>query len=272
MKKMQVNIPIKANSKKKADSNNKSHQKVNIIYLLVILLISFLAYLPVLHNGFVNWDDDQYIQENWIIHTFNIKEIFTGYFMGNYHPLTMLVLAIEYKLFGIAPTGYHLINLLIHLLNIILVYKLIVLLSDKKYVALIACLLFGIHPIHVESVAWVSELKDLLYAFFFLLSIIYYLKFIKSGDKIFYFYSLLLFLPALLSKAMAASLPLAMLLIDYFMGRKINLKNFLEKIPFFIIALIFGVLAIFARRRQALLQMILFLHYHIELYSHVMVL
>src|SRR6185369_10292782 len=98
------------------------------------------------------------------------------YVVGNYHPLTVLTFAIEYQLFGIAEKGYHVVNLLLHLLNVLLVFRVVLLLSDKSWVALIAAFLFGIHPMHVESVAWISELKDLLYTFFFLASYFYYLK------------------------------------------------------------------------------------------------
>jgi len=248
MKKGQVPIKSKGDLKKKSVKDTISGPKNNYLPLFIILLLSFIAYLPVLQNGFVNLDDDQYIQENFLIRTINLKEIFSAYFMGNYHPLTMLVLAIEYKLFGMAPAGYHVVNLLFHLVNIILVYRVVLLLSESDRIALIASLLFGIHPIHVESVAWASELKDLLYAFFFLLSLISYLKYIKTGIKKFYFWSLILFLPALLSKAMAASLPLVLVLTDYFKGRKINVKNSVEKIPFFIMALIFGIVAIYAQQ------------------------
>src|SRR5205085_12286954 len=137
---------------------------------------------PALKNGFV-WDDDDYIISNTLIRTINLKELFSQYVMGNYHPLTMLGFAIEYKFFGLDENGYHFVNLLLHSLNTILVFYVVLLISEKMPVALIASLLFGIHPLHVESVAWVSELKDLLYTFFFLSSYIYYLKFLKDDQK-----------------------------------------------------------------------------------------
>jgi hypothetical protein len=115
-------------------------------------------------------------------------------------------------------------------------------------------LLFGIHPLHVESVAWASELKDLLYTFFFLASYIFYLKYIKSNRNKFLFYALLLFLFSLFSKAMAASLPLLLLLTDYIKGRKINMKILLEKLPFFILAIIFGLVAIYAQKSSHAIQ------------------
>ena len=152
----------------------------NYYALTFIILISFIAYLPVFQNSLLAWDDDRYIKNNILVHLFDLKSIFSQYVMGNYHPITMLIFAIEYHLFGMSATGYHVINLLLHLLNIVLVFYTVYLLSDKISVALIASLLFGIHPLHVESVAWAAELKDLLYTFFFLASYIFYLKYLKE--------------------------------------------------------------------------------------------
>jgi tetratricopeptide (TPR) repeat protein len=218
------------------------------VALAIIVLISFFVYLPVLHNGLLSWDDDSYIKNNPLIYSINLKEIFSQYVMGNYHPVTILTLAIEYHLFGLNATGYHTINLLLHLLNVILVFYTVFLLSDKMGIALVASLLFGIHPMHVESVAWAAELKDLLYTFFFLLSFNFYLKYLKNLKTKFYAFALLLFLVSLLSKAMASSLAVVLLLTDYFKGRKINLKTILEKVPFFLLAIAFGVVAVLAQK------------------------
>jgi tetratricopeptide (TPR) repeat protein len=168
--------------------------------------------------------------------------------MGNWHPLTVLILAVEYHLFGMSPVGYHAVNLLLHLLNVLLVFYAVFLLCGKAPIALITALLFGIHPLHVESVAWVAELKDLLYTCFFLASLIFYLKYIKDKQKKHYLISLLLFLVSLLSKAMAASLSPVLILTDYFKGRKIDKKTLTEKVPFFVLAFLFGVVAIIAQR------------------------
>jgi tetratricopeptide (TPR) repeat protein len=216
--------------------------------LAIIILISFIAYLPVFHNSLLAWDDDFYIKNNPLIYSINLKEIFSQYVLGNYHPVTILTLATEYYFFGLNATGYHTVNLMLHLLNVILVFYTVFLLSDKAGVALVAALLFGIHPLHVESVAWAAELKDLLYTFFFLASYIFYLKYLKKLQKKFYLFALLLFLVSLLSKAMAASLPVVLVLTDYFKGRKISIKTILEKVPFFLLAFVLGVLAILAQR------------------------
>ncbi|MEO6131849.1 MAG: tetratricopeptide repeat protein [Saprospiraceae bacterium] len=223
-------------------------------FLVGIILLSLLVYIPVLHNTFLYWDDTYYIRDNSLIYSFNLKDIFSTNVMGNYHPVTILVLAIEYHFFGLSETGYHAVNLIIHLLNVVLVYYAVILLCERRAVALVGALLFGIHPIHVESVAWAAELKDLLYTFFFLASFIFYLKYQADKIKRYYGLAFVMFLFSLLSKGMGASLPMVLLLTDFFKGRKMNRKVWLEKIPFFILAIVFGVIAIAAQRDPNILQ------------------
>ena len=192
--KQQKQQPV--SSKKRPEKPAAGKQKY-FLPLFIILLISFIAYLLVLRSGFVNLDDDKYIQDNPMLLSIDLKQIFSRFVEGNYHPLTMLTYSIEYGLFGLNAQGYHAVNLLIHLFNVILVFYAVLYLSDKKEVALVASLLFGIHPLHVESVAWASELKDLLYTFFFLAGWICYLRYMKGAGKKFYVYCSLLFLLSL---------------------------------------------------------------------------
>ncbi len=216
--------------------------------LALILLISVIAYFPVFQNSLLSWDDDRYITNNPMIFSLNLKALFSRYVSGNYHPVTMLVLAAEYHFFGLNATGYHTVNLLLHLVNVVLVFYAVYLLSDKPMVAVVAALLFGIHPLHVESVAWAAELKDLLYTLFFLASYVCYLKYLNGRHKKFYLLALALFVVSLLSKAMAASLPLVLVLTDYFKGRQFNARTVLEKAPFFLLAIAIGVVAVLAQQ------------------------
>jgi len=216
--------------------------------LAAILLISAVSFLPSIFTHSFVWDDEHYIQENMLLPSFDLMGIFSSYVVGNYHPLTVLVLAAEYQLFGLNATGYHVVNLLFHLVNIILVFFAVWHLSRKAPVALFASLLFGIHPLHVESVAWASGIKDLLYTLFFLSAYIFYLKYIQTPNKKYILLALFLFFLSLLSKAMAVALPVLLLLTDYFKGRKFNYKTLTEKIPFFLLAIIFGVVAIIAQK------------------------
>ena len=221
---------------------------VNYGILSAILLVTFFLYLPSLQHSFLAWDDNMYIRDNPLVHSVNLKEIFSQYVAGNYHPFTVLALAIEYRFFGLDPAGYHAVNLFLHLVNVVLVFRTVMQWSNKADVSLVAALLFAIHPMHVESVAWAAAQKDLLYTFFFLSSYLLYLRFTRIGKTKFLAASLLLFIGAMLSKAMAAPLPVLLILSDYFMGRKINAKTLLEKVPFFLVAFGLGIIAVFAQQ------------------------
>ena len=215
----------------------------------LILVIVSLSFLPSLKCGLVNWDDDRYLSNTPAVQSLSlttVKEASTSFFIGHYQPLTILSYALDYHFYKLNPYHYHLTNLILHLLNSLLVFYLIYLLSGNIIVSFITAILFGLHPLHVESVAWVSERKDVLYSFFFLLSCITYLYYLTKGNKHkYYILSLFLFLCSLLSKSMAVTLPLLLLLIDYYLKRKPNKTLLLDKIPYFFLSIIFGIIAIF---------------------------
>ena len=228
-----------------------AHSNLRItLCLCLILLIVFGAFLPSLKNGFVNWDDDCYVLNSSSISSSisasNLKSIFTSFSVGHYQPLTILSYAFDYQLFKLNPYYYHLTNLILHLLNSLLVFYLIYLLSGNIGVSFITAILFGIHPLHVESVAWISERKDVLYSFFFLLSCIIYLYYLtKERNSKYYLLSLFLFLCSLLSKSMAVTLPLLLLLMDYYLKRKPNKELLLDKIPYFFLTAISCIIVFF---------------------------
>lgn len=221
-----------------------------LLAIAVILTATSAVYTPSLQNGFV-WDDETYIVNNKMIRTpslSNIQKIFTTFFFGNYHPLTLLSYAFEYHFIGQDPPPYHATNIIIHMMNCTLVFLLIYILSNNIVVSCFVGLLFGIHPLHVESVAWISGRKDVLYALFFLASLISYLGFLKEQKKIYYCLCLLLFVLSLLSKSMAVSLPLVLILLDYFLNKKISWGSLKNKIPFFALSLLFGILALLSQQ------------------------
>jgi len=212
--------------------------------LALVLAIVFFAFLPSLKNGFVFWDDDTHIYQNITIHTLDtehIGDIFTGKVNEIYIPLTSLSFAIEDHFFGRKPFIYHLDNLLLHLAIVAFVFWFGLQLGLSALGSGAAALLFGIHPMHVESVAWVTERKDVLYSFFYmaaLLSYCRYLDFTKStpsmqNKKLTRFLVLTVFfgILSMLAKPMALSLPLILLLLDWFYGRKIDRSAIVEKIP-----------------------------------------
>jgi tetratricopeptide (TPR) repeat protein len=239
----------------KSNSSEITGIRKSWIWLAVIVIITLAVYWPVLRNGFLKtWDDNRYVIENKYIQDLNpesVIKMFTIYYDGHYHPLTLLSLSVDYKMGGLNPKTYHLTSLILHLLNVVLVFVFVYLLFNKKnrLVPLVVSLLFGISTMNVESVAWVSERKNLLYSLFFFASLIAYLKYLEIGKRRFYFLSVLLFLFSILSKSMAISLAVTLILIDLFYKRDVfNRKVILEKIPYFALAIAFGIVAVFAQK------------------------
>ncbi|MBU0630914.1 MAG: tetratricopeptide repeat protein [Candidatus Margulisbacteria bacterium] len=230
---------------------NKRQNKPRFILMLgvLVLLIGF-SYFPSLGNQFVDWDDDVMIYNNQTIASFsldNARQWFASSHYGMYHPLVQASYAIEYQLFGLNPFVFHLDNLLLHIGNSLLVFIFLLLLAGSWPLAFTAALLWGVHPVHVESVAWATERKDVLFAFFYLAALICYLRYLQGrGGGL--FKVLLAFLLALLAKPMALSLPFVLLLIDFYRGRKPVVKLLKEKTLFFLLALIFGLVSLWAKQ------------------------
>lgn len=247
---------------------------------LWIAAFALIVYLPALQCDFVNWDDDKYVYENEHIRSldFEFLKWSFGFHILNWHPITLLSHSVDYALWGLNPIGHHLTNIIFHSVNTFLLFILIVYLlanfrlakssfSETNYktatgniiAASVAALLFGIHPIHVESVAWVSERKDVLSTFFVLLSLIFYSKYALS-QKIkrqtwYYILSFSLFVLALMSKPMAVTVPLILVILDIFPFQRFssenslgaNIKLVMEKLPFILFSLISTALTIIAQ-------------------------
>ncbi len=262
-----------------------------------VALLTFLVYLPVLQNNFVELDDAVYILDNPYIRSFNhdlFRWAFFQFYAANWHPLAWLSHAMDYALWGLNPLGHHLSNIFLHAVNTSLVVFLASrllevvqkreqqntpasFLNDRTIMiaASVTGLLFGLHPVHVESVAWVAERKDLLCALFFLTSIIMYVKYAGSvsGDangadckgkflilRRFapfadrrYLAAFGLFILALMSKPMAVTLPAVLLLLDWFpYGRIRDMRTswvaLIEKVPFFALSLASSALTVLAQK------------------------
>lgn len=252
-----------------------------------VSLLTFLIYLTSLWNEFVFWDDDWYIFQNPHIRSIDpafFKWAFLDYYAGNWHPLTWISHALDYAVWGANPVGHHLTNNILHAANTFLVVLLTISLiriyreraanrpsiseDDRKIFIAggVTGLLFGLHPLHVESVAWASERKDLLCALFFLLSIKSYIKYAGLNGREAkqnsirlpyftkqYFISAGFFSLALLSKPMAITLPIVLFILDlYPLSRIHSFKSFrnvcIEKIPFIVLSLISSVLTVLAQK------------------------
>jgi len=223
---------------------------------LVISLCGLLAYFPVFQNKFQDKWDDQWVVINDYTHRGftidNIWSILTEYYHGQYAPANQLYYTILHSLAGYDPRAFHAASLLIHLLNSCLVYLLLTKLlplifkSDQHNdqtckIALLSSIIFVIHPINAEAVAWVAASKILIYSFFYLLALNMYVNYLRQPRSINYVCILALFTLSFAGKEQAVTFPVCMLLISYFAGNKIFDKNFwLDKIPFFVLSLFFG--------------------------------
>jgi tetratricopeptide (TPR) repeat protein len=235
---------------------NKDKKKIPIQWIFLVAAITALCISPMLRNGFTNWDDWDYVINNSKLQQPDWNAILTEPFVGNYHPLTMLSLAINYQISQLDASSYLLFNFLLHLINTALVFYFIWMISDKKVgVAFLTALIFGIHPMHVESVAWISERKDVLYTLFFLLSLLQYWKYLRTGKRLNYWLCFLLFILSLLSKPAAIIFPLVLLLVDYWKGRAITKKVVAEKIPFLLLSLLFAIITLTIQSHSAVVKL-----------------
>ena len=281
-----------------AEAKPKSNLLKYGLIIGLLMAVTYVVFIPALDNDWTNWDDPKYILDNHIIKDLSwerAEAIFrdTDRKSGLYAPLTYLSWATEHYYHLLDATVYHRDNVILHVFNTGLVFWLILLLVGRYEAALITALLFGIHPLHVESVAWITERKDVLYTFFFLLSLIFYTIYCKSKrrEMLFYVGALLLFLLALLSKPAAVTLSMVLLLIDYLLNRllvqvepggekdagmlsRINRKVVAEKIPFFVLSFIWGYITINTTRSIAegdtfsLIERTLFAFYGIVTYTY----
>jgi len=255
-------------------------KKIHIGFIVgALLVITFISFLPSLQCGFTNWDDDRYVIENTLIHHLSFQSvgrIFTSFAIGNYHPLTLLTFAVEHHFFKLNPLPYHLTNIILHMGNVLLVFFLGYVLTKRWTTALMVALLFGVHPLRVESVTWIVERKDVLSSLFYLGALISYVFYVRT-DKLkarFYVGALAFFLLSLLSKSYAITLPVLFLAFDFFLRRKWNKQLIIEKIPFFFLSFVFGVLGLLSvdsgqgqdRVPFGLLERIFMVCYRLEVY------
>ncbi len=257
-----INKEKKTVNKKLINKSHKTYYKKESLFenpvflVILILLLTFITFLPSLKNGFIaTWDDSPYLLDNPIIRQLNfasIKAMFVNQVNVSYVPLPLLSFAIEYHFFGFAPIPFHVTNLILHLGCTCLVFYFFRLLKLDNIYAALGALLFGIHPMHVESVAWITERKDLLYSLFYLSSMIFYILNILRNERSWKLISLsiLFFILALFSKIQAVTLPLSLLLIDYYFQRPLKLKLIIEKIPLFFLSFIIGMVGILIINKQ----------------------
>ncbi|MFC1477940.1 tetratricopeptide repeat protein [Candidatus Margulisiibacteriota bacterium] len=258
----------------------------HIIICVFLIIATLLVYGQVLTHEFINFDDDRYIAENRHVQKGltleNIKWAFTTFHASNWHPVTWLSHMTDIQLYGLNPAGHHFTNLLLHILNTLLLFFLLSRMTGSIWRSGMVAALFALHPLHVESVAWAAERKDVLSTFFMFLTIWAYVKYTGTkglrdkgteGDvsrNPWYIASLALFALGLMSKPMLVTLPFVLLLLDYWPLNRIRNSDFgfrnsiphsafriphylspflKEKIPFLVLAAASGIVTFIAQQK-----------------------
>ncbi|MCK6456433.1 MAG: tetratricopeptide repeat protein [Phycisphaerae bacterium] len=260
-----------------------SEQVVRLVVPIVVAVASFGVFLPALNFGFVAWDDDRTFLSHTFFHSFsvaNLKWMFTTGFMGHYQPLSWMSAALDYQMYGLDGKGYHRTSLVLHAATAVAFYflsrRLIVLAMGARpgegialsLVAGAAALFFGVHPLRVESAVWVTERRDVLSGVFFVTALNAYFRSVSPGAvsivrKPWHVIAIMLTLLSLLSKAWGMALPVVMLVLDAWPLRRAPLRRdrasiaawtqlVLQKVPFFALAALAALMALFAQSEQEL--------------------
>lgn len=201
---------------------------------LLLVGLTAGAYIPAMNGGFI-WDDDDYVQDNLTLRSLaGLGQIwFQPGATRQYYPLVHTTYWLEYRLWGLDPTGYHVVNVIMHALSAVLVWRLLIRLSVPG--AWAAAALFALHPVHVESVAWITERKNVLSGAFYLSAAWAYLRYEEARRPRWYWAALFLFAAALLSKTVTCTLPAALLLVLWWKGQTPMRRPAIALVPFFVL-------------------------------------
>ena len=204
--------------------NRLSTPRKKIIVCLCLALMTGAIFGVAVTNDFINYDDPDYVTDNHRVQAgLSVGRViwaFTTTLQYHYHPLTLLSHMLDCQLFGLNPAGHHATNILFYILNTILLFIVLDRMTKAFWPSALVAALFAIHPLHVESVAWISSRKDVLSTFFMLMTLWVYASYVKHPGVGKYLLALGLFAAGLLSKSMLVTLPCVMLLLDYWpLGR-----------------------------------------------------
>jgi Flp pilus assembly protein TadD len=223
-------VPRRPGRPKQEVPRPRSSGKATDLAIAALLVIAiFAAYAQTLHFGFVNYDDPDYVTENPYIKSADVAWAFTHSFAGNWFPLTWLSHMLDVELFGLDAGGHHLTSVILHALATLLLYAALRRMTGARWPSAMVAALFALHPLHVESVAWIAERKDVLSAFFWMLTMYAYAAYVARPGPMRYALTLLAFCCGLMAKPMLVTLPLVLLLLDYWpLARGIRV---VEKLP-----------------------------------------
>lgn len=237
-------------------------------YPLLLIIGFFIAYYPVFNNQLIYlWDDGWQVSNHFTsggLNWENLKIVFTQFYEVQYSPLNQLLYCLVYSISGYTPLGFHTLSLALHLASVILVYILLVKILTKalnkthddstiELTSFLTALLFAVHPVQVESVAWVSASKILVYAFFYLLATYTYIRFLERKSYLYYLITILLFILSFGGKEQAVVFPIWLtLLYAIYSYKLLEKKVILHLLPFYLLSIFFGIITFYANGRGVL--------------------
>ena len=230
------------------------------LFLVIILIVCFFSFLQITNYKFLQWDDDIQITNNAYVRNLNWQSIHYNFVKEKFTLLTLTIYSVIYQIWGKNPAPFHWLSILLHLLNVILIFQLVRKFSKNVFTISFVTLLFALHPMRVESVAWISELKDLLFTVFSLGAFLIYIEYIKKNFK-FYLFILasLMVVLATFSKVQGLIVPVSFFLIDLFNKRKISLESLLEKV--FLILFLFYFFIFFTLQTSGIMIALFFIYF-----------
>jgi tetratricopeptide (TPR) repeat protein len=246
----------------------------SILISLALALVTFAVFYQVHSFEFINYDDNVYVYENPHIQTGitseSVKWAFSSGYANFWHPLTWLSHMLDWELFGARPAGHHLMGLFFHIANTLLLFIVLKRMTEAPWRSAFVAALFALHPLHVESVAWITERKDVLSTFFWLLTMWAYVRYVNRPGAVNYLTVVLFFVLGMMAKPMLVTLPFVLLLLDYWpLGRilykdtksettqrnaargsslRIISRLVLEKVPLFVISIVASMIAFIAQQ------------------------
>src|SRR6266699_177177 len=231
-----------------------------VFICLWLALVTRLVYEPVFHAQFIGFDDPEYVTANLHILSgvtvANLRWAFVTNHTANWHPVTWISLMLDSQFFGPRAGAFHAVNLLLHVANTLLLFLWLQHATGAKWRGALVAALFALHPLHVESVAWISERKDVLSTLFWMLALVTYTDYAKTGRISRYFFALLLFGIGLMAKPMLVSLPCVLLLLDYWPLRRFaehrTFRLLIEKLPFLALSIASSVVTLLVQREKAM--------------------
>jgi tetratricopeptide (TPR) repeat protein len=228
-----------------------NQNKTKYVGIAVIIIMTVISYFPIFQADFVGFDDPEYVTQNdWVkagLTWEGVKWAFTTVYSANWHPLTWLSHMLDCEIYGMNASGHHISNVLLHIANSVLLFLIFFQITQEFYKCLAMGVLFAMHPLHIESVAWVAERKDVLSTFFGLWCILAYYRYIQRFEKKYYYLMIVGLCLSLMSKSMLVTMPFLLIILDVWPLKRTDNMRFKDKWPLFIPVMISCMITCFAQ-------------------------